>query len=152
MRKIEIPGVVLHNLVVYRDDRGWLSELATCRNTIMGQSTLTMSYPGVIKAFHWHSLQWDYWVCVKGDIQVVLYDLREDLPTHKSTKVVYLSSANLQRLVIPPRVAHGYRVLGNEPAMLLYHTSKVYDPLAPDENRIPYNDPEIGFCWSTEMK
>ena len=35
---------------------------------------------------------------------------------------------------------------------LLYHTTDAYNPAAPDEERIPYNDPAIGFDWTTQMK
>ena len=49
-------------------------------------------------------------------------------------------------------VAHGYRVLGNEPAGLFYHTTEVYDPSDPDELRIPHDDPRIGFDWRTKPR
>jgi dTDP-4-dehydrorhamnose 3,5-epimerase len=49
-------------------------------------------------------------------------------------------------------VAHGYRVLGSEPVILVYYVTQVYDPRNPDEHRIPYDDPSIGFDWSTQMR
>lgn len=154
---MHIKGVCVIPLNVHRDDRGWLTELwredgdfyydLPDRQTYpeAKQSTLTMSYPGIIKAFHYHKEQWDYWVCIKGNIQVVLY--KEGI-----TEVIYLSEDNLSALVIPPNVLHGYKVLGNEPALLLYHTSKVYDPSNPDEHRVPYDDPAVGFNWSVKMR
>ena len=53
---------------------------------------------------------------------------------------------------IPIGVAHGYRVLGNEPAGLFYHTTEAYDPADPDEERIPFDDPTIGFDWTTRPR
>ena len=44
-------------------------------------------------------------------------------------------------------VAHGYKVLSREPVLLFYHTTKPYNPQDPDEQRIPYNDPQINFDW-----
>ena len=111
-----------------------------------------MSYPGVIKAFHWHEHQDDYWVVVKGMAQVVLHDLRASSPTRGQTDVHYLGDYNRQLLVIPTGVAHGYRVLGKEPVLLLYHTTEAYDPADPDEQRLPFDDPTIGFDWRTQMK
>ena len=35
--------------------------------------------PELIKAFHWHKLQWDYWDIVVGNARVVLVDLRAGL-------------------------------------------------------------------------
>jgi dTDP-4-dehydrorhamnose 3,5-epimerase len=43
-------------------------------------------------------------------------------------------------------------VLGNEPAALFYHTTATYDPKAPDEERIPFDSPEIGFDWKTRFR
>jgi dTDP-4-dehydrorhamnose 3,5-epimerase len=45
--------------------------------------------------------------------------------------------------LIPKGVAHGYRVLGEKPAVIIYFTTESYHPLNPDEKRIPWNDPTI---------
>jgi dTDP-4-dehydrorhamnose 3,5-epimerase len=52
-------------------------------------------------------------------------------------------------IVIPVGVAHGYKVVSEEPVLLFYHTTESYDPDNPDEERIPYNDPAIGFDWGS---
>jgi dTDP-4-dehydrorhamnose 3,5-epimerase len=150
-----ISGVVLKPLKVFCDDRGFLMEVLRADDPFFrgfGQTTYTVAYPGTIKAFHWHQRQDDLWFVAAGMAQVVLYDLREDSPTYRQTDVYYLGDHNRQLLVIPTGVAHGYRVLGNEPALLLYHTTEAYDPSNPDEKRIAYNDPSIGFDWTTQMK
>jgi dTDP-4-dehydrorhamnose 3,5-epimerase len=84
--------------------------------------------------------------------QVVLHDLREDSPTAHQTQVLYTGVRNPLVLCIPEFVAHGYRVLGNEPAGLFYHTTECYDPANPDEERIPFDDPRIGFNWQTRPR
>jgi dTDP-4-dehydrorhamnose 3,5-epimerase len=150
-----IQGVHLKPLRRFADDRGYLMELARADDpffTQFGQTVVTVSYPGVIKAFHWHERQDDYWVVLQGMAQVVLHDQREGSPTRGETDVYYLGQYNLQLVAIPRGVAHGYRVLGNEPAMLLYTVTQPYDPAHPDEHRIPYDDPAIGFDWSTQMR
>jgi dTDP-4-dehydrorhamnose 3,5-epimerase len=106
----------------------------------------------VIKAFHWHRQQVDIWFFTSGMAQVVLYDLRPESPTCRQTDVVIMGQRAPALLAIPIGVAHGYRVLGTEPAGLLYHTSEVYDPANPDEERIPYDDPAIGFDWTTRPR
>jgi dTDP-4-dehydrorhamnose 3,5-epimerase len=150
-----IDGVFQKPLTLRADDRGYLAE--TVREddpyfTRVAQSNVTLSYPGVIKAFHWHRNQDDYWVVVKGMAQVVLHDLREGSPTRGETDVYYLGEQNMQLLAIPRGVAHGYRVLGTEPVILVYYVTQLYDPKDPDEHRIPYDDPSIGFDWSTRMR
>ena len=106
----------------------------------------------LIKAFHWHKKQTDVWFPLKGNMQIVLYDMRDDSPTHGQTQVIYAGENNPMLILIPPQIAHGYRVLGNIPATLFYHTSEAYDAQNPDEERIPWNDPKINFDWSTKFK
>ena len=117
-----------------------------------GQASFSKSYPGVIKAFHYHELQDDLWFFPSGNAQVVLHDLREDSPTKGDTNVFYMGEDNPLLLVIPIGVAHGYRVLGNEPAVIMYFTTMSYDPKNPDEQRISWDDPSIGFDWTTNNR
>ncbi len=87
-----------------------------------------------------------------GMARIVLYDRRPDSPTHGVTQVVYAGDNNALTVLIPAGIAHGYQVLGNEPVMLFYHVTKAYDPKDPDEERIPFDDPEIGFDWSIKNR
>lgn len=150
-----IEGVIVKECVVHPDDRGWLLEIVRDDEPVfreVKQTTLTLAYPGVIKAFHWHRRQWDVWFFVSGMAQTVLYDLREAAPTHGRTQVIYMGERHPRVVAIPPGVAHGYRVLGAEPAALLYHTTEHYDPADPDEYRIPFDDAAIGFDWRTRNR
>ena len=150
-----IDGVILKLLTVHADDRGLLMEVIRDDEPVfksVKQTTFTIAYPGVIKAFHWHKRQWDVWFFSSGMAQVVLYDLREGSPTCGRTQVVYMGERRPAVLAIPPGVAHGYRVLGNVPAGLFYHTTEHYDPAAPDEERFAFDDPRVGFDWTTRNR
>ena len=150
-----IEGVVVKACTVHSDDRGSLIEIVRDDEPVfrdVKQTTFTVAYPGVIKAFHWHKRQWDVWFIVSGMAQVVLYDLREGSPTCGETQVIYMGVRQPMVVAIPPGVAHGYRALGHEPAALLYHTTEHYDPADPDEMRIPFDDPRIGFDWRTKNR
>ncbi|HXJ37065.1 MAG TPA: dTDP-4-dehydrorhamnose 3,5-epimerase family protein [Candidatus Eisenbacteria bacterium] len=150
-----IDGVVVKECTVHADDRGTLVEVVRDDEPVfreVKQTTLTVTYPGVIKAFHWHVRQWDVWFFASGNAQVVLYDLREGSPTCGQTQVLYMGAAKPRVIAIPPGVAHGYRVLGNEPVALFYHTTEHYDAANPDEERIPFDDPRIGFDWRTKNR
>lgn len=150
-----IDGVRIKTLLKHTDDRGYFMELLRDDDHFLerfGQLALSLSYPGVIKAFHYHKKQDDIWFFPKGNAQVVLHDLRADSPTYKRTEVFYMGEYNPVALFIPRNVAHGYRVLGNEPAIITYLTNRSYDPDEPDEYRIPYNDPDIGFEWTTKFR
>jgi dTDP-4-dehydrorhamnose 3,5-epimerase len=115
--------------------------------TRFGQSNFSLTYPGVVKAWHWHRKQDDLWFVVSGMAQVGLHDLREESASRGQTNVFYLGDHNRALLYIPHGVAHGYRVLGTLPMALVYHTTGVYDP--GDELRIAWNDPAIGVDWTT---
>lgn len=150
-----IKGVITKKLKINLDDRGFLTEVLKEGEEIfreIKQINYTETYPGVIKAFHWHKFQTDIWQVLKGTAQVVLYDLRKESKTYKETNVFYLGENNPEILLIPPGVVHGYRVLGREKIGLIYFVTKPYDPKNLDEQRIPFDDPEIGFDWETKNR
>jgi len=150
-----IEGVRWKKLIKHCDDRGTFMELVRDDEALLerfGQLSASMTYPGVIKAFHYHKHQDDIWYFPYGNVQVVLHDLREHSPTHGMTSVYYMGEENPSVLLIPKGVAHGYRVLGNRPAMIVYLTTRSYTPDNPDEYRIPYDDPKIGFDWRTQFR
>lgn len=148
-----IKDAFLKPLQVHADDRGFFMELLREDDpfyTRFAQSNYSITYPGVIKAWHWHSVQDDIWFVAAGMAQVGLHDLREGSPTRGQTDVYYLGTHVRGLLHIPHGVAHGYRVLGAEPLALVYHTTGVYNPA--DEHRIAWDDPGIGFDWTTHNR
>ena len=150
-----IQDVTVKKLVRHVDDRGFFMEVLRDDDELLkrfGQASLSKTYPGVVKAFHYHERQDDLWFFPCGNAQVVLHDLRENSPTKGETNVFYMGEDNPILLVIPIGVAHGYRVLGSEPAIIMYFTTESYDPKDPDEKRLSWNDPEIGFDWTTENR
>lgn len=150
-----IDGVRVKRLVRHVDDRGFFMEILRDDDGLLrrfGQASMSLTYPGVVKAFHWHEKQDDLWFFPKGNAQVVLYDLREESPTKGATNVFYMGEHNPILLLIPAGVAHGYRVLGSEPAIIVYFTTRSYDRENPDEHRIPWDHPEIGFDWTTKNR
>lgn len=134
---IERPGFLME---VLRSDEGLIKKF--------GQTTFTVAYKGTIKAFHWHKKQDDLWFVATGKAKVVLHDLRKNSPTKGETQVIMAGKDDYKLIVIPAGVAHGYQVLSDEPVLLFYHTTEPYDAASPDEERIPFNDPNINFNWS----
>jgi dTDP-4-dehydrorhamnose 3,5-epimerase len=106
--------------------------------------------PELIKAFHWHARQWDYWDIVQGNARVVLVDLREGSPTAGKVQTLVLGEHAPRMVAIPPFVAHGYQALSMQDVILTYYVTQAYDPQHPDEGRISWNDARIGFDWSIE--
>ena len=152
-----IPGVKVQPLKLHPDDRGYFLEVARLGAGLVEgfpasstQVSAALSYPGTIKAFHFHHHQTDVWVPVQGMLQVALVDLREGSPTLGLRNTMYIGALRTWQVLIPPGVGHGYKVIGVGPAMLVYVTNRFYDPA--DEGRIPHNDPGINYDWETQHK
>lgn len=151
---VKIKKLIVHPDVVEKGERikkpGFLMEVLRADEGLLkkfGQTTFTVAYPGTIKAFHWHKKQDDLWFVASGTALVVLYDLRKDSPTKGQVQTIEAGENDYKLILIPKGVAHGYKVLKDKPVLLFYHTTEPYNPENPDEERIPFNDPRIGFDW-----
>lgn len=152
-----IDGIVAQPYALWPDDRGYFLEVLRVGQGPAGyfdsattQVSAALSYPGTIKAFHYHIEQADFWVPAAGMLQVALVDLRPDSRTFGAKNTLYLGSLRPWQLLIPPGIGHGYKVIGRDPAVLVYVTSKIYNPA--DEGRIPYNEAGIAYDWEYQYK
>jgi dTDP-4-dehydrorhamnose 3,5-epimerase len=152
-----IEGVRVQAIALWPDDRGYFLEvqrighgLAAHFPPATSQISAALNYPGTIKAFHFHLHQTDCWTPAMGMFQVALADLREGSPTYGERNTIYSGALRPWQILIPPGVAHGYKVIGSEPAMLVYMTDQFYNPS--DEGRTPYNQPGINYDWETQYK
>jgi dTDP-4-dehydrorhamnose 3,5-epimerase len=152
-----IAGVRVAGVALWPDDRGYFLEvLRSGRGLVEGfgadelQVSAALSYPGTIKAFHYHQLQSDCWTVPVGSLQVVLVDLRRQSPTYARKNTMYVGAARPWQLLIPPGVAHGYKVIGTDAALMVYATDRIYNPL--DEGRISFNDAQIAYDWEIQHK
>ncbi|MGI9014870.1 MAG: dTDP-4-dehydrorhamnose 3,5-epimerase family protein [Phycisphaerales bacterium] len=131
----------------YCDDRGWsLMNLFHRVLSSDGQINFSCQYPGVIKAWHRHKFQTDFWLCLTGHLKVGVY--RES--DHTAWRVV-IGEKNPGILVIPPTLWHGAATVGASAAGLLYYVTHAYNPADPDEERRNWES-VIGFTWETEFK
>lgn len=152
-----IGGVQIKQFSIWPDDRGYFLEIARLGQGLVAefptdttQVSTALNYPGIIKAFHYHRFQTDYWVPAAGLLQVALVDLRTGSPSFGRKNTIYVGSLRPWQLLIPPGVAHGYKVIGDQPSVLVYITNRIYDPK--DEGRIPYNDTAIAYDWELQHK
>ncbi len=152
-----IADVRIESYPVWPDDRGYFLEIGRMTQGMLAdlnpetsQISAALSYPGTIKAFHYHLKQIDYWTAPVGMLQVALVDLRKESKTFGQRNTLYLGTLRPWRILIPPGVGHGYKVVGSQAALLVYVTSRTYDP--EDEGRLPYNDPGIAYDWELQHK
>ena len=148
-----IEGVKLKKLNVIPDERGMLVEMMRSDDEDFqrfGQLYMTMVYPGVVKAWHFHKKQTDHFVCVAGMAKVVLYDDREGSPTRGQVNEFFIGEKNMVLLVIPRLVWHGMKGIGEGTALIVNQPTEAYDPKEPDEYRKPYDTPEIPYTWEVK--
>jgi dTDP-4-dehydrorhamnose 3,5-epimerase len=152
-----IDGVRVQPISVYPDDRGYFLEvqrmgqgLAAAFPPATTQVAAAMNFAGTVKAFHYHSHQIDCWTPAAGMLQVALVDLRLASPTFGKRNTMYVGALRPWQILIPRGVAHGYKVIGSDSAMLVYMTDRLYNPA--DEGRLAYNDPSINYDWETQRK
>ncbi len=149
-----IAGVEVKKLVTNADERGALTEILRNDDPIFeqfGQCYVSVSYPGVIRAWHYHKKQTDYFCCVKGMIKIPLYDAREESPTRGEINEFFIGEQNMAVVKIPIGVYHGYKVISSEPAYLLNFPTKPYRREDPDEYRLPYDTAEIPYDWAIKF-
>ncbi len=144
-----IDGVAFKELETHLDERGFFREIIRVNDDFFeegfGQWSHSLMFAGVIKAWHIHKKQTDWWYVSTGVLTVVLYDKRPESSTYRQIMEIMLGDYHDARVLkIPPGVAHGCKCMSG-PANLFYITSHTYDP--EDEGRIPHDDPEIGYDW-----
>ena len=162
-----VDGVMVKSLRKHADQRGYFIEQLK-RGDVddegreflpalpFAQMSRSLAYarggnpPELIKAFHWHKRQWDYWDVIQGNARVVLVDLREGSPTAGRLQTVIIGEHAPKMVAIPPYVGHGYQVLDLRDVVLNYYVTEPYDPAEPDEGRIPWDDRRIGFDWKID--
>jgi dTDP-4-dehydrorhamnose 3,5-epimerase len=149
MRHIE--GVQIKPLKVIADERGWLMELLRSDDeglfTRFGQAYVSATYPGVVKAWHYHTRQTDNFACIAGMIKLVLIDTRDGSPTRDSINEFFLGERNPVLVQVPKLVYHGWKCISVEPSLVINIPDEPYDRADPDERRIaPHGT--LPYDWS----
>lgn len=149
-----INGLMLFHLAIHRDDRGFFVERYQSErfarylpSTTFVQDNHSRSLPGVLRGLHFqHSPDQGKLVGVlRGRIFDVAVDLRVDSPTFGQSMGAELSDVNGGLLWIPAGFAHGFCVLGDEPADVMYKVDAPYN--AGGEGGLNWADPDLAIDW-----
>jgi dTDP-4-dehydrorhamnose 3,5-epimerase len=146
-----IIGVKTKLLKVIPDERGRLMEMLRSDEEIFmrfGQVYMTTAFPGVVKGWHYHKVQYDNMIVVKGMMKIVLYDSRMDSPTYKEVNEFFLGDYNPRLLQIPPLVFHGFKCVSESEALVINIPTEAYNYSHPDEYRVPPHDNDIPYDWN----
>ncbi len=145
-----IKDVEIKKLKILPDKRGRLMEILRSDESIFkkfGQVYMTTAYPGVVKAWHYHKKQDDYFTCISGKMRLALYDARKNSPTYKEVNDFTISLDNPMLVRIPRFVYHGFKCVGDKEAIVINTPTRPYNPNTPDEYRIDAVQNDIPYDW-----
>jgi dTDP-4-dehydrorhamnose 3,5-epimerase len=148
-----LPGVVVIEPEIFRDDRGALYESynraafarATGVDTEFVQDNHSVSRAGVLRGLHYQLTQPQGKLVrvVRGAVFDVAVDIRPASATFGGWVGTELTQDNRRQMWIPPGFAHGCLALSD--AEVVYKLTSYYAP--EDERSIAWNDPRIGIAW-----
>ncbi len=132
------------------DDRGWLMEILRSdwpEFKKFGQTYLTTCKPGVIKGWHYHKLQWDHFVPIRGNALIALFDPRTDSRSRGTVMEIEVKEGEPKFIEIPPLVYHGFTPMDDKEIWVVNTPTELYNYRQPDEYRLEWNDSSIGYAW-----
>jgi dTDP-4-dehydrorhamnose 3,5-epimerase len=148
-----LPGVLLLEPRVFRDDRGYFlesynekvfAEVGIPERFV--QDNHSFSKRNVVRGLHYQAAhpQGKLVRAITGEIFDVAVDLRRNSATFGQWHGEMLSGENKRMLWIPPGFAHGFSVLSQD-AHVLYKATDFYHPQS--ERTVIWNDPQLGIDW-----
>ena len=153
--KTKIEGVLIVELDIFEDRRGWFAEthnkkkfedLGITADFVQDNHSFSAG-KNTLRGLHLQNkpfTQAKLVRCIKGSVLDVAVDLREKSPTYKEWVSVELSEENKKILFIPRGFAHGFISL-TENVEIQYKTDNYYDKQS--ERTVRFDDPEIGIDW-----
>jgi dTDP-4-dehydrorhamnose 3,5-epimerase len=145
-----IDGVVIKNLKRIIDDRGFLMEIFRSdwpEFQKFGQTYMTTCRPGIVKAWHYHKLQWDHFVPIRGNALIGLYDSRDGSPSKGVLQEIEVREGEPKFIKIPPLVYHGFTPMDDQDIWVINTPTELYNYKQPDEYRLEWDDPSVGYKW-----
>ncbi len=152
----ELPGTLLVEPNVHRDERGYFLETWRAENYAAAgigghfvQDNLSSSRRGILRGLHFQkpNPQGKLVFVVEGEVVDVAVDIRLGSPNFGRWTSVRLSASNMRQFFIPEGFAHGFCVV-SESAVVLYKCTDVYNSGA--EFVLAWDDPDVGIDWPME--
>lgn len=142
-----IDGVKIIPLKVIPDERGAIMHGVRSDNILnsFGEIYFSKVYHEAIKGWHVHETLILNYICVYGQVKLVLYDMREKSLTKGETQEIFMGMDNYCLVHIPPGIANGTKGLWAPYSIICNVASEPHDPqnkyrrIHPDEGIIKYN-------------
>jgi dTDP-4-dehydrorhamnose 3,5-epimerase len=149
-----LPDLKVIQLKLHGDERGFfveryhrekLASVGIAEDFV--QDNHSRSSAGILRGLHYQAnpAQGKLVGVTRGRVWDVAVDIRPNSPTFGQYHGVELSGENGVLFWIPAGFAHGFCVLGDAPADMLYKVSGLYN--ASGEGGIKFDDAELGIKW-----
>jgi dTDP-4-dehydrorhamnose 3,5-epimerase len=147
-------GLKVVQLKIYHDNRGFFVERFNKKlfqdlglPVDYFQDNHSLSAPNVIRGLHFQNnpSQAKLVGCLRGKILDVAVDIRKNSSTFGKYFSIELSAENGKLLFIPAGFAHGFAVLGTEPADVMYKVDNQFSKEG--DGGIRFNDPDLKIDW-----
>jgi dTDP-4-dehydrorhamnose 3,5-epimerase len=151
---LPIQGLKLIELKIFHDNRGFFVERFNEKSfrdlglpVAFVQDNHSRSAPRVLRGLHFQSdpAQSKLVGAMRGRIWDIAVDIRPASPTYGQHYGTELSDENGRLLWIPAGFAHGFCVLGDEPADVVYKVDGLYNPKT--DGGIRWDDPDLMITW-----
>lgn len=139
-------GVLLQDMQMHRDNRGWLTEVYRqewYQEYRAVQWNALFSKKSAVRGAHVHQQRVDYFVVPHGKAEIGLKDIRNNSPTENLACTVCLDANHVQIIVIPPGIIHAFYFL--EDSILLSGFDRYWD--VNDEFGCQWNDVDLEIPW-----
>lgn len=149
----DLPGVVVVEPDVHRDERGFFFEVYHAAkyadggiDAVFVQDNQSRSRHRILRGLHAQCRQPQGKLVrvIAGEIFDVAVDARRGSPTFGRWVGVVLSGENFKQLYVPPGFLHGFCVL-SERADVEYKCTAFW--AAGDEVSVRWDDPAVGIDW-----
>ncbi len=129
--KSNIEGVIIKELTLHKDSRGWLieifrqDELDSCLFPVM--SYISMTKPGESRGPHEHKEQTDLF-CFFGtsDFKLYLWDNRTESKSYQKSEILTIVKDTRYSIIIPPGVVHGYKNFGDVEGLIINAPNRLH--------------------------
>lgn len=147
-------GLKVIQLKIYHDNRGFFVERFNKKlfqdlglPVDYFQDNHSLSAPNVIRGLHYQNnpSQAKLVGCLRGKILDVAVDIRKNSSTFGKYFSIELSAENGKLLFIPAGFAHGFAVIGDEPADVMYKVDNQFSKEG--DGGIRFNDPDLKIDW-----
>ncbi len=150
---LSLPGILSIELRVHTDQRGFFVErynearFEQCGLPRFCQDNHSRSVPGTLRGLHYQArpAQGKLVGVIRGAIWDVVVDIRPGSPTYGRHLATELTDYDGRLLWIPAGFAHGFCVVGSEPADVIYKVDAPYEPTT--EGGIVWSDPDLAIPW-----